>query len=138
VAKRLILDSGALSALAIGHPGVARWVLSATRRGVILGIPAPVLAETTTGRQSDAAVNRVIPSEQTILPTTDVIARLAGNLRFKAKRADATIDALIVATAMQNDRSLLLTDDIKDIQLLAQQRQEFRIAVRSISADADV
>jgi predicted nucleic acid-binding protein len=133
MAQRLILDSGALTALAAGHPGLVRWVFAATRKGVILGIPAPVLAETTTGRQADAGVNRVIPSGQSILPTTDAIARLAGNLRFQAKRPDATVDALIVATAMLLRRTILLTDDISDIRLLAEQRLEFGLSVREIS-----
>ena len=40
---RLILDSGALSALAEGDPRMRAWVTIATKKHMLLGIPAPVL-----------------------------------------------------------------------------------------------
>jgi predicted nucleic acid-binding protein len=130
---RLILDSGGLSALADGDPRAVAWVLRATQRGALIGIPAPVLAECITGQQRDAAVYRVIPSMDTVLPTTAEIARTAGALRYLTRLSHATVDAIIVATAVHQDpRSIILTSDPDDLQLLVD-CSNVGISVRSVN-----
>ncbi len=130
----VILDSGGLSAFAEGNPRAVAWIVRATQRGVLLRIPAPVLAECITGKPRDAPVNRVIPSAETVLPTTEPIARTAGALRYLAALSRATVDAIIVATALHSDpKSIILTSDPDDLQLLAS-HSNVGIAVRSINA----
>jgi len=132
--KRLVLDSGALSALAAGDPRMRAWVAMATKRQMLLGIPAPVLAETLTGQPADAAVHRVIPAPSSVIDTTRDIGREAGRLRYRAKRPDATIDALVLATAATLPGSILLTGDIADMTALAAElAPTTTIEVRSIS-----
>ena len=118
---RLILDSGALSALAEGDPRMRAWVTIATKKHMLLGIPAPVLAETITGRATDARVYRVIPANASVLDTTGAIGREAGRIRYRAKRTAATVDALIVATAAMYHGSILLTGDPDDLLALGAQ-----------------
>jgi hypothetical protein len=57
---RLILDSGAIIALAAGNERVRRFVQWAVRERILAVIPAVVIAETTRGGARDAPVNRVI------------------------------------------------------------------------------
>ena len=59
---RVILDSGAVIALAAGDARARALVTRAVRQGDLLVIPAVVLAETTRGGARDAPVNRVVNS----------------------------------------------------------------------------
>jgi predicted nucleic acid-binding protein len=131
-AKRLILDGGALAALGAGDPRACHWAYVATLRGILLGIPAPVLAETLDGGAGDAAIGAAIPSHDAVLPTTREIAEEAGALRARSKRDDATVDALVIATALQHPGSLVLTTDPKELRLLAALRPEAAIAIAGI------
>jgi predicted nucleic acid-binding protein len=132
--RRLILDSGALSALAEGEPRALAWAFRSTQRGLLLGIPAPVLAETLTGQPRDAQVHRVIPSCKTVLDTTADIAAGAGVLRYRAARSDLTIDAIVMATAVKYPGSILLTGDADDMNVLLAHTDDARLAVRSVNA----
>lgn len=132
---RLILDSGALSALAEGEPLALAWAKVATTKGMLLAIPAPVLAECTTGRASDARVNSVLRKlELGVIDTTAAIAREAGAIRFLANAPEKTVDALIVATSTFFPRSILLTSDPDDLTALASHRPDARLNVRSVNA----
>ena len=75
---RVILDGGAVIALAAGGPRARAFVTRALRQGDLLVIPAVVLAETTRGGARDAPVNRVVNSVGDIPPATEAIARQAG------------------------------------------------------------
>lgn len=67
------------------------------QRGVV--IPAVVLAESTTASgPRDASVDRVIAAVGAVAQADEAVGRRAGALRYRA-RSDATIDALVVATA---------------------------------------
>lgn len=71
-------------------------------------IPAVVLAESTTGRgPRDASVNRVIAAVGEVAPIDEGVARLAGSLRYRA-RTDATVDAIVVATAARDGRGAVV------------------------------
>ncbi len=130
---RLILDSGALSALADGEPRMRAWAFAATKRNMLVGIPAPVLSETLTGQPTDARIHRVIPAGRAILDTTAAIARDAGALRHRSRRRDETVDAIVVATAARYPGSTVVTSDPDDLQILASNVPEARLSVRSVN-----
>lgn len=117
---RVTLDSGAVSALAGGHVGLRADLQVLQRRGVQVVVPAPVLAECITGNgPRDANANRVL-RRLPVLPTTERIARLAGLLRHSARLPEATVDALVVATAQQDGGGLVITGDPGDLRALAE------------------
>lgn len=124
---RVILDSGAVIALAANQPRVRQIVDRAIREHSLLVVPAVVLAETTRGGARDARVNRVLKAVQEITPVTEAIAREAGRLLAAANIANATVDALIVAEAALHGPSLILTGDLDDISALAAQHTDVRI-----------
>jgi predicted nucleic acid-binding protein len=116
---RLILDSGAVFALAAGQPRARQVVERALRERTLLVIPAVVIAETTRGTARDARVNRVLSAVQDIAPVTESVAREAGRLLATANVGNATVDALIVAEAVLHGPALILTGDLADIGALA-------------------
>jgi predicted nucleic acid-binding protein len=120
VALRVTLDSGVVSALATGDRGVLDHLEALRRSDVEAVVPTPVIAESTTGDgPRDAGVNLVVKGCR-VEPTTEAIARRAAALRYKARRADATIDALVVATAELVGGGVLLTRDLDDCAKLAE------------------
>ena len=115
--RRLILDSGGVSAIAEGN-GDARAVLDRARReGWLVVIHAPVLAEVHTGRRDHAMIDRVINAVDMLLPTTPELARRAGELRAKSGVLDV-VDSVVVAEAVAARPSLILTSDPDDISRL--------------------
>src|SRR5947209_14769863 len=115
---RLILDSGAIIALAAASERARRFLQRAARERILAVIPAVVIAETTRGRPRDAPVNRVIKAVDEVAPITEAVAREAGRLLAATRLADATIDALVVATASHREPTIILTGDVDDIRAL--------------------
>jgi predicted nucleic acid-binding protein len=114
------LDSGVLSAVADGDARARAHLEAFRRHDVEVILPAVVIAESTTGAgPRDARVNTVIGGCR-IAPTTEAIARRAADLRYRARRPDATIDAIVVATAELVGGRALLTRDADDWGALAQ------------------
>ena len=127
---RLILDSGAVIALAADSRLVRSFVDEAVERWAVIVIPAVVIAEVTRGNARDAAVNRVIRIVDEIAPVTETVARLAGRLLLHANRRNATIDALIVAEAILNSEqegAVILTGDLDDLRVLADGHRRVRV-----------
>ena len=116
---RLILESGAIIALAAGSERARRFLQRAARERILAVIPAVVIAETTRGGARDAAVNWVIKAVDQVALVTDAVAREAGRLLAAAPAANATIDALVVATAARREPKVILTGDVDDIRALA-------------------
>ena len=127
MAEALILDSEALNALAnptergslsLRARAIARI---AHERGVLLRVPAPVLAEVCRGSRFDAAVNHLLNREAIrVAELTREIAQTAGALLAKARMSSANaIDAFVVATALGFERSVIATGDAKDIRRLS-------------------
>lgn len=127
MAEALILDSEALNALAnptdrgsltLRARAIARV---AHERGVLLRVPAPVLAEVCRGSRFDAAVNQLLNREAIrVAELTREIAQAAGALLAKARMSSANaIDAFVVATALEFERSVIATGDAKDIRRLS-------------------
>lgn len=124
---RLILDSGAVIALAAGNERARRFVRRAigTRAAVI--VPAVVVAETTRGGPRDAPVNRVLNTVEDIAPVTEEVAREAGRLLAGAEKSNATMDALVVASAARREPTIILTGDMDDIAALAANYAHVRV-----------
>lgn len=117
--RRVTLDSGVISALAEGDKRVRAHLEAFRRHDVEVIVPAPVIAESTTGvGPRDAKVNLVLRGCR-IAPTTEPIARRAAALRYKARRPDTTVDAIVVATAELVGGGALLTGDPDDCSALA-------------------
>lgn len=122
VARVLILDSEAVSALAEKRKGMAERLAAAQQADHRVLIPAVVLAEVATGTPTDAAIWHVLGR----IPTLDLpqgVAMRAGALRASAekvrrKKRDLTVDAIVAATAVELAPSVVITADEPDLQLL--------------------
>ena len=86
-------------------------------------VPTVVVAETVRGNgPRDAPVNLVLAQSEPRYPLTEDIARTAGQL-LGAARSAATVDALIVAEALDCTPSMIWTSDPTDLrQLLGDHR----------------
>lgn len=132
MAGRLILDSGAVIALAAGDITMRAHLRVARDQGVLILVPAVVIAETTRGASSDAPVNRALKLVGEIAPITDAVARLAGQLlrqlgTNRSAHAPPTIDALVVAVAIHRGGGTLLTGDPADLRTLAVNHPEVQV-----------
>jgi len=126
VAEALILDSEAVNALA--NPSQrgalalrARAILTvAHEHRALVRVPAPVLAEVCRGARFDAAVNRVLKGKGIVVcDLTREMAQRAGALLSKAKLSSKhSIDAFVVATALEFDAALIATGDVSDMKRL--------------------
>jgi predicted nucleic acid-binding protein len=118
-APRLVLDSGAVIALAQDDPG-ARAVLSvALRRGIPVYVPAVVVTETVRGGPRDAPVNRLLKAVGEVVVVTEALARTAGGLLGATGSAAGAADAQVIATVLFLGGGVVLTSDPKDLTLLA-------------------
>jgi hypothetical protein len=77
-----------------------------------------VVAETVRGNgPRDAPVNLVLVQTEPRYPLTEAIARVAGHL-LGAARSSETVDALIVAEALDCSPSVIWTSDPTDLRRL--------------------
>lgn len=114
----LVLDAGAISALAEGDLRARHIVRYAVSRRQPVFTTAVVVAEVTSGHgPRDAPTNRVL-SNVDVIPVSVGLARRAGALRYQA-RCSGTLDALVVATAEAMRGGVVLTADPKDLRELA-------------------
>jgi predicted nucleic acid-binding protein len=90
-------------------------------------VPAVVVTETTRGGPRDATVNRVIKTVEDVAPVTEDVAREAGRLLAGARKSNATMDALVVASAARRESTIILTGDIDDITALAANYPHVRV-----------
>ncbi|MGH9244504.1 MAG: PIN domain-containing protein [Acidimicrobiales bacterium] len=119
-AFRLILDSGAVIALSRRDDRARAALASAWEIGAEVSIPAVVVAETIRGSgPKDAPVDRVIAAVGEVGVTDEATGRVAGAL-LGAARSDATIDALVVADAVERGGGVILTGDPDDLGRLAE------------------
>jgi predicted nucleic acid-binding protein len=125
MARRLILDSGAVIALASNDPDLRAYLRIARRADTVVIVPAVVIAETTRGTGTDVPVNRTLRQATEIAPIDEAVARIAGRLLRRLGsnhpgHSPPTIDALIAAVAITHGGGVLLTADPADlIALLA-------------------
>lgn len=122
MARVLILDSEAVSALAEKRKGMAERLAAAQEADHRVVIPTVVLAEVGIGSPTDAAIWHVLGR----IPTVDLpqgVAMRAGALRARAdsvrrKKRDLTVDAIVAATAVELAPSVVITADKRDLELL--------------------
>ncbi|MFI5053225.1 MAG: PIN domain-containing protein [Acidimicrobiia bacterium] len=117
-AERLILDSGAVIALARSEQRALAFLRRAIELDADVVIPVVVLAETLRGGRTDAAVHRALNRVGEIEPTHPDVGRVAGRL-LGASRSNDTVDAMVVAEAVVRGGGQLLTSDPSDLRRLA-------------------
>lgn len=119
MALGLTLDSETLTMLAADDPRAVAIVKAARSVGALVHVPAVVLAEAITGDTGrDARVNRTVKLLE-VIAADEAVGRLAGRLRYATARTEATIDALVVASAfLYGGRRLFAVDP--DVHILAE------------------
>lgn len=116
---RLILDSGAVLALAKLDRRARAALTAAWENGAEVIVPAVVLAETVRGNgPRDAPANRVLKAIGNVSPAGEDRARIAGALLGRTG-SSATVDALVVAEAVHRRGGVVLTGDVDDLRRLA-------------------
>jgi predicted nucleic acid-binding protein len=121
--QRLILDAGAVIALAHADVRARAALAAALEAGADVSVPAVVVAETVRGAASDASVNRVLKAVGEVDVADEAIGRTAGRL-LGAARSNATIDAIVVATGVAAGGAVVLTGDPDDLDALARRNPE--------------
>jgi predicted nucleic acid-binding protein len=116
--QRLILDAGAVIGLSRADVRVRAALAAALEAGANVSVPAVVVAETVRGGPADAPVNRVLKAVGGIDVADEAIGRTAGRLLGSAGSA-GTVDAIVVATAIEAGGAVILTGDAGDLALLA-------------------
>jgi predicted nucleic acid-binding protein len=116
--QRLILDSGAVIALARGDQRARAFLARAQALGTSIEIPVVVLAETVRGGPRDAPIHRVLKAVGSVPEAREIHGRIAGQLLATARSA-ATVDALVVAQAVEAGGGHILTGDRGDLERLA-------------------
>lgn len=111
---RLILDAGALIALARGDTRARSLLEIALDEGSELLVPTPVLAQVHRAGHDHAHMDRVLGSIDEYLPTTVKVARQAGELLGRAGHSDA-IDGIVAAEALNGAPAAIMTSDLTDI-----------------------
>lgn len=126
IPQRLILDSGAVIALARGEKRARAFLTRAVELGIEVEVPVVVVAETLRGSRRDAPVYRVIKAVGEVPETLEVHGRTAGRL-LGVTRSSKTVDALVVAQAVEAGGAYILTGDAGDLERLAALHSEVRI-----------
>jgi predicted nucleic acid-binding protein len=116
--QRLILDAGAVIALTRGDQRVRAFLARALELGTVIEIPVVVLAETVRGGPRDAPLNRVLKAIGSVPVAQEAHGRTAGELLGSA-RSSSTVDALVVAQAVEAGGAQILTGDREDLERLA-------------------
>jgi len=99
VPDRLILDAGALIALARGDVQTRAFIERTLLDGVLVEVPMPVLAQVHRGGHDRARTDRALRWIDRFVPTSERRARAAGELLGRAGLSDA-IDAIVAAEAL--------------------------------------
>lgn len=121
--QRLILDAGAVIALSRSDARARAVLAAAVEAGADVSIPAVVVAETVRGVATDAPVNRVVKAVGEVDVVTEAIGRTAGRLLGDAG-SNSTVDAIVVAAAVEAAGAVILTGDPSDLGALATRHRE--------------
>lgn len=121
--QRLILDAGAVIALSRSDARARAVLAAAVEAGADVSVPAVVVAETVRGVAADAPVNRVVKAVGEVDVVTEAIGRTAGRLLGEAG-SSSTVDAIVVATAVEAAGAVILTGDVSDLGPLAARHRE--------------
>ena len=121
--QRLILDSGAVIALSRGDSRGRAFLARALELGTPIEIPVVVVAETLRGGPRDAPVHRVLKAVGAVPETHERHGRTAGRL-LGTTGSTATVDALVVAQAVEAGGAQILTGDEQDLRRLSENHPE--------------
>lgn len=121
--QRLILDAGAVIGLSRDDARARAALAAALEVGALVSVPAVVVAETVRGGPADGPVDRVLEAVGGIDVADEAIGRTAGRLLGSAGSA-ATVDAVVVATAVEAGGAVILTGDADDLGTLAANERE--------------
>jgi predicted nucleic acid-binding protein len=116
--QRLILDAGAVIGLSRADARARAALAAALEAGADVSVPAVVVAETVRGGPADAPVNRVLKAVGEVDVADEPVGRTAGRVLGSAGSA-ATVDAVVVATAIEAGGAVVLTGDAGDLGFLA-------------------
>lgn len=122
ISRRAAIDTSTLIAYANGDQDVLALIEALSKENVEIYIPTPVLAEALRGGPKDAPVNRVLNKRNLFfeIATTPTAGRRAGALLGAANaESSLTMDALIIATAIEHGASAIVTADTDDHTRLA-------------------
>ena len=132
VPDRLILDAGALIALARGDLRVRALIEHTLLDQVLVVVPTPVLAQVHRGGRDHARTDRAWRWIDEFVPTSERTARSAGELLARAGLSDA-IDAIVAAEALDGAPAAILTSDPKDISDLVESGSgRARVSVQAV------
>ena len=109
------LDAGALIAADRRERWFAVWWQTATERGIVPTIPAPVLAQVWRGGARAAGLGRLVACCR-VVPMDDSLAKRVGVLCGVAGTSDIADAAVVVVASEQHDE--ILTSDPADITRL--------------------
>jgi predicted nucleic acid-binding protein len=109
----ITFDTGALIALERGDARMRIAVRTAQDRGVIVTVPSVVVAE---WWRKDCKRNRLMLSTFIIEPTTERLARIAGEAMADVPFA-SVVDAIVMASAAQRGDTVF-TSDLEDLDRL--------------------
>jgi predicted nucleic acid-binding protein len=111
--QRLILDAGAVIGLSCADARARAALAAALEAGADVSVPAVVVAETVRGGP-DAPVSRVLKAIGEVDAADEPVGRTAGRLLGSAGSA-ASVDAIVVATAIEAGGAVILTGDAGDL-----------------------
>ena len=111
----ITLDTGGLIALERADKRMRAVVLAASEARVLISVPAVVIAEWWRGQ---SARSRLISASVNVEPTTELVARAAGEA-IAAVRGATVVDAIVMASAATRG-DIVYTSDIDDMQRLQQ------------------
>jgi predicted nucleic acid-binding protein len=121
--QRLILDAGAVIGLSRADARARAALAAALEAAAEVSIPAVVVAETVRGAATDTPVDRVLKAVDEVDVADEEIGRTAGRLLGDAG-STATVDAVVVATAVEAGGAVVLTGDPDDLGALAARHGE--------------
>ena len=124
--ERLVLDSGAVIALARNDARARSVLHAAWEAGARVSIPVVVLAETVRGRPDDAPVNRIVKAVGDYIEVTEPDGRTTGHLLGETGMS-STIDAIVVACTDRTGGGAILTGDAGDLRQLVAGNASIRI-----------
>jgi hypothetical protein len=116
---RIVLDTGAVIALAHGEIRARYVATQAARLALPVIVPAVIIAQLIRGGPADAGINRALKIADELIPVTPLLARQASVLLGRTRTTDV-VDALVAAEALRILPSMLLTSDPGDLRLLLQ------------------
>jgi len=115
--RSVILDAGALIQLQRGDDDTRAVLDWATRRHYPVVVPTPVIAQVHRGGRDHAGLDRIFKMAKRLTPTSEEVARRAGELLGRTGKRDA-VDAIVAAEALDSAPSMIITSDPDDLTRL--------------------